>query len=105
MFMTGCVVLVMSSCHDNHWQVMMYCLCQGVISNNVITERMTLNDSCHKHAYNFLHIHVMISDVSLMHTPSSKVSPGKGNNNVGFSLFRPWHCICESFTIIRNVVI
>jgi len=45
---------------------------------------MTLNDSCHKHAYNLLHIHdvchVMIMKVSsrhvsLMHIPSSKVLP------------------------------
>jgi len=42
-FMTGSVVLVMSSCHDKD------------ISNNVIfaltTERMTLNDSCTKPSY------------------------------------------------------
>jgi len=35
---------------------------------NVITERMTLNGSCHKHAWNLLHIHdmchVMIMKVS-----------------------------------------
>jgi len=37
MFMTGCVVLVMSSCHDNDTD-RLWCigLCQGVISNNVI---------------------------------------------------------------------
>jgi len=40
MFMTGCVVLVLSSCHDKHWLVMMYwfmsrCHKQD-ISNNVI---------------------------------------------------------------------
>jgi len=48
---------------QRHWQVMMYwfmsrChlkLCHICIKN-VITERMTLNDSCHKHALNFLHI-------------------------------------------------
>jgi len=55
MFMAGCVVLVMSSCHDKDTDGL-WCigLCQGVItktSQNVITERMTLNDSCHKHAY------------------------------------------------------
>jgi len=49
MFMTVCVVLVMSSCQrDRLWCIG---LCQGVITKrNVVTERMTLNDSSHKHA-------------------------------------------------------
>jgi len=61
MFMTGCVVLVMSSCHDKDTDNMMYlfmsCCHNKEISNkvifcikNVITEQMKLNDSCHTNA-------------------------------------------------------
>jgi len=67
MFMTGCVVLVMSSSHDKDTD-RLWCigLCQGVI-----TERMTLNDSCHKYVMSWL----WRCHVSLKHTPSSKVLP------------------------------
>jgi len=56
MFMTGCVVLVMSRCHDKDSDRLgCFGLCQGVKQchiciKNVIIERKTLNDSCHKHA-------------------------------------------------------
>jgi len=56
MIVTDCVVLVMSSCHDKDTD-RLWCigLCQGVkqchiFIKSVLTERMTLNDSCHKHA-------------------------------------------------------
>jgi len=51
MFMTGCVVLVLSSCHDkdivkvSNQRYLKQC---HICIQNVIIERMTLNDSCHK---------------------------------------------------------
>jgi len=74
--MTGCVLLVMSSCH---WQVMMYWFmsrCHNKdISNNVIFAlKMLLMSEWH-----LMKVHVMSwlwrCHVSLMHTPSSKVLP------------------------------
>jgi len=52
--MTGCVVLVMSSCHDKDtdrlYDVLVYVKQCHICIKNIITERMTLNDRCHKHA-------------------------------------------------------
>jgi len=53
--MTGCVVLVMSSYHDKDTD-RLWCIGQRhlkqchICIQNVIIERMTLNDSGHKHA-------------------------------------------------------
>jgi len=68
MFMTGFVVLLMSSCHLKQCHI---CI------KNVITEQMTLNDSCHKHAKNFLHMssHDYESVMLVLCTPLQVVLP------------------------------